>query len=155
MGEPRFYRPVTLLSRRLSLPFHDLCGLLRFYVIGKRRFFVPTGAALIIKKSAVINAKSSGLGLLLLVPALATAFLARQVTIHNASAFVFMIIVSSITVGYVVASRWVQGFRPMHSNGKWVFSLVIMFSSICLGIALISFEVTATMSLGQLLLQAF
>ena len=116
---------------------------------------MPPGAALFIKKSAVINAKSSGLGLLLLVPALATAFLARQVTIHNASAFVFMIIVSSITVGYVVASRWVQGFRPMHSNGKWVFSLVIILSSICLGIALICFESAATMSLGQLLLKAF
>jgi hypothetical protein len=99
----------------------------------------------------VSNSKTFAIGFILFAPAVTAAFLARGLTPQNAVAYLFMIVFLSITAGYVVASNWVQSFRPLHRNGKLVFPLALCLAAVSLGIACVGYQLTAIMSLGQFL----
>jgi hypothetical protein len=103
----------------------------------------------------MMTAKSFGLGFLLLLPALLAVILGGSVTARNAVAFVFMIAFSSLAVGFVVASHLCQAFRPLRRNGLIVAPMMIALAAVCLGIAILSYNLNATMSLGQLLALVF
>jgi hypothetical protein len=103
----------------------------------------------------MMTAKYFGLGFLLLLPALLAVILGGSVTARNAVAFVFMITFSSLAVGFVVASHLCQAFRPLHRNGIIVTPLMIVLTAVCLVIACLSYNLNATMSLGQLLALVF